>query len=225
MQPGCRHRATRRWCWRRRRRPPRLNLLATMSLSVRELAARAQYAASMAPSVDIVGENARLLARGRGTRRRRGGHRALGDERACGASSRKTTTVSSSSRRARRASRGADAGRVVRPEPDARRRRRGGSVEKPRRRSRRRRAPRTRFDPRSFPPLCRVPRWVVASRVEPIDRRRGATGPGRGRNVRAPRVPAPRGARAQEDVVADAAGGLVPPRALARSSPRRSRRG
>jgi len=151
------------------------------------------------------------------SRRRRGGRRAFGDG-GGGVPSlgkRRQPRHRRVPRRARRAGRGADAGRwVVRPERDARRRRRDGRVEKTRGRSRAADAVR----PAVVPAVdCRVPRWVVASRVEPIEPSSRSDREVATEDACAPAKSPRRAELAREDVVADAGGGLVSPRALARS--------
>jgi hypothetical protein len=64
---------------------------------------------------------------------------------------------------------------------------------------------------------CRVPRWVVASRVEPIEPSSRSDREVATEDACAPAKSPRRAELAREDVVADAGGGLVSPRALARS--------
>lgn len=185
-----------------------------------------RYAASMAPSVDIVGENA--ASPRAGTRYREGAAAVAGRS----ATKRASTTrlLSENDDGFVVASRVSSPSAVWRPTRDE-----GSCVPNPTRvgvdaadRSRSRddgRADAARsadaVRPAVVPAVdCRVPRWVVASRVEPIepssrsDRETGVAA----EYVRAP-AKSPRRAELarKEEVVAAAAGGLVPPRALARS--------
>ena len=184
-----------------------------------------RYAASMAPSVDIVGENAASPRAGTGYRE--GAAAVAGRSATKRASTRLLSENDDGFVVASRVARAAPAAAPTRDE--------GSCVPNPTRvgvdaadRSRSRddgRADAARsadaVRPAVVPAVdCRVPRWVVASRVEPIepssrsDRETGVAA----EYVRAP-AKSPRCAELarKEDVVADAAGGLVPPRALARS--------
>ena len=184
-----------------------------------------RYAASMAPSVDIVGENAASPRAGTGYRE--GAAAVAGRSATKRASTRLLSENDDGFVVASRVARAAPAAAPTRDE--------GSCVPNPTRvgvdaadRSRSRddgRADAARsadaVRPAVVPAVdCRVPRWVVASRVEPIepssrsDRETGVAA----ENVRAP-AKSPRRAELarKEDVVADAAGGLVPLRALARS--------
>ena len=184
-----------------------------------------RYAASMAPSVDIVGENAASPRAGTGYRE--GAAAVAGRSATKRASTRLLSENDDGFVVASRVARAAPAAAPTRDE--------GSCVPNPTRvgvdaadRSRSRddgRADAARsadaVRPAVVPAVdCRVPRWVVASRVEPIepssrsDRETGVAA----EYVRAP-AKSPRRAELarKEDVVAAAAGGLVPPRALARS--------
>lgn len=198
---------------------------ATMSSASANSPRARRYAASMAPSVDIVGENA--ASPRAGTRYREGAAAVTGRSATKRASTRLLSENDDGFVVASRVARAAPAAAPTRDE--------GSCVPNPTRvgvdaadRSRSRddgRADAARsadaVRPAVVPAVdCRVPRWVVASRVEPIepssrsDRETGVAA----ENVRAP-AKSPRRAELarKEDVVADAAGGLVPPRALARS--------